>query len=357
LILNSHGEIVDVNEADQMQPAKTQFACGFFACAMAKSMAPVGSPPILSVAQIISDAEGWYAQYDGTDAITNTNGMSLPQLYNLLAQIGLHYQSTATDIATVKQWIQAGYPVIIAVTETSVHDLALGDSNPYPWTASGTHVILVTGVASDGNVLVRDSANCTSLYDPGSLRPGPRTYDAGKLVLVSATAVVPPWMPQPTSSTPPTIQGGSMGLPQGWSYVGTTLHTPGADMVLGFAAHVYQKLLAGTWEADDYPDKPQYYVPQLEASNPALGGGDQIVTKKHMLGYPHNPTGAMASLKNTVIEEWIGVELAYLRPEYATLYAEYQKLLTGGTPQMLTDLQTIAANVQQIEAIAQKYHL
>src|SRR5579859_1743877 len=111
---NAHDEVCDVNEADQMQIAKSQFECGFFASAIARSMAPPGQPPTLSVQQIITDAEGWYAQYDGTDAISNTRGMTEAQLYNLLAEIGLHYQATATDINVVKGWLRAGYPVIIA---------------------------------------------------------------------------------------------------------------------------------------------------------------------------------------------------------------------------------------------------
>ncbi len=117
-----------------------------------------------------------------------------------------------------------------------------------------------------------------------------------------------------------------MSVPQGWVYEGTTLHSPGADLVLGFAAYVKSRLEAGTWEADDYPDKPQFYAPRLEASNPDLGGGDQIITKKHVLGYPHNPVGAVAHLKNTVIEEYAGTELAYTRNQYTSLWNAYQAL-------------------------------
>jgi hypothetical protein len=201
--LNSTSEIIDVNQADQFQSGRSQFECGYFACAMAKSMSKPGTAPTLTVAQVISDAESWYAQYDGSDAISNVNGMTTEQEYELLTQIGLHFQSTSTDVDTVKKWVAVGYPVIIGVYEAPIHDVAL-NANPYPWTPAGTHVILVTGLASGGNVLVRDSANCTNLYDPNSLRPGPRTYVASSLQLVSATVVVPPWMPRPTSGIPPT---------------------------------------------------------------------------------------------------------------------------------------------------------
>lgn len=205
--LSSTGEVVAIQDADQFPAGKSQFMCGYFACAMCKSMAPVGKSPTLSAAQIIADAEQWYTQYDGTDAITNTNGMTLEQEYELLEQIGLHYQALPLNLATILAWIRLGYPVLVAVIETSVYDIALGQ-NPYPWTPGGTHVIVLTGVTSDGNVLARDSANCTSLYNPNSLREGPRTYRASSLQFVSATVVVPPGLPRPASATPPTaVQG------------------------------------------------------------------------------------------------------------------------------------------------------
>lgn len=196
------GEICDLQEADQFQAGKSQFECGFFAVAMCRSMAEVGKPPTLTMQQVINDAEAWYAQYDGSNAGWNTAGMSLQQLYDLLHQVGLHYQETALDISIIKKWLAVGYPVVVAIAETSVVDMALG-RNPYPWRVAGNHIIVITGVASDGNVLVRDSANCTNLYDPRSLRPGPRKYEASRLALVSATVVVPPWLPRPTSNMPP----------------------------------------------------------------------------------------------------------------------------------------------------------
>lgn len=138
--------------------------------------------------------------------------------------------------------------------------------------------------------------------------------------------------------------GGSM-LPAGWSDDGMTLTAPnGVPFVLGFRAHVLPLLQSGAWDPNDYPLKPQYYAPRLEASNADLGDGDQIITRKHMLCYPHNPTGSVASLKNSVIEEYVGTELDYTRNQYAALYAAYQTLKAGqAQPQVLTDMQTIAA--------------
>lgn len=205
VLLSILGEVADFTQADQFQPGKSEFECGFFGVAFCKAMAQVGKLPAQTVQQVIAEAEAWYRQFNGSDAITNTSGMTLWQLYDLLHQVGLHYQATALDINVVKTWIALGYPVLLAVIEASVRDIELGNANPYPWRPEGTHIIVATGRTADGNILVRDSANCTSLYNPNSLRPGPRKYAANTLQLVSATVVVPSWLPRPASATPPSI--------------------------------------------------------------------------------------------------------------------------------------------------------
>ena len=174
--VNSKGEVVNVTEADQFQPAKTAFACGFFACAIARSMAKPGQTPTLNVQQIITSAEQWYTQYDGSDTATNIDGMTSAQEYELLGHIGLHYQAIAEDIGQVKKWLMAGYPVLLAVQEASVHDLGLDGANPYPWNPINTHIVLATGVNESGNLLVRDSANISrKAADEKALGRGPRT--------------------------------------------------------------------------------------------------------------------------------------------------------------------------------------
>ncbi len=264
--LNSKGEVINTVEADQFQPSKSQFECGYFAAAIAKSMVKPGTTPAMSVQQVINDAEAWYAQYNGSDAADNTAGMTSEQEYELLAQIGLHFQAIAPDIAQVKAWVSWGYPVLIAVTEASVHDLALGGANPYPWTPAGTHMIFVTGVNGAGQVLVRDSANCTSLSDPNSLRPGPRTYDASKLQLVSATIVVPPWRPRPVSAT--SLPTADMQIPTGWNddMPSATLTAPNGQQVTGdFRLYV----LSHAWDAVDVPMGP------AQSANPVEFGFSQ----------------------------------------------------------------------------------
>lgn len=194
---NHTGEVVNVQDANQFVPGKSQFMCGFFACYIARSMAKVNQSPTLNAAQISSFAVQAYHQFNGSNYPENMNGMSDEQEYELLQQIGLHYQRIGLNIPQVKSWIFQGYPLLISVLEASVRDLDLGGTSPYPWNPQGNHMLLVTGVAENGNVLVRDSANCANLFDPASLRPGPRKYNAAALELVSATIVVPPWLPRP----------------------------------------------------------------------------------------------------------------------------------------------------------------
>lgn len=205
LTLTSKGEVAEFAEADQFVPGKTQYACGFFACATALSMAPVGQRPKLTKQQIIDYAEQWYAQYEGNNLLANTKGMTGEQEYELLRQIGLHYQTTDENINIVERWVEAGYPVLVSVEEISVFDMELG-CNPYTsFAPAGLHVILVTGVTSDGNILCRDSANCTDLNIPDTLRPGPRKYKASSMKIHGAVVIVPPWLPRPTSAVPPAL--------------------------------------------------------------------------------------------------------------------------------------------------------
>src|SRR5260221_122128 len=80
----------------------------------------------------------------------------------------------------------------------------------------------------------------------------------------------------------------------------------------------------------------------LEDSNPLLGDGDQILFRMSMLGYPHNPQGAFAHMKGTVVEEWIGVELTKERDNASKYYAAIQTL---------TDqLQAAQQQIQQLQA-------
>ena len=312
--LSSSGEIASFRDVDQFQPAKTQFACGFFSCAIVKAMAQVGQVPTQSAAEMIAEAEQWYAQYNGNNAISNLNGMTLQQLYDLIVQIGLHFQAGSTDLHTLRAWLDLGYPVIVAGAETGFYDLALGDRVPYPWKPSGSHIIVLTGNAPNGNFLVRDPANVTDLNNPNSLRPGPRVYDAQRLQLSSATAVVPPWRPRPPAGFDPTRSDFVPVIPAGWRDDGTTLTASnGHRVVLGFRRYI----LTHTWDPTNLPLQEENGRSPLEESNPALGSGTQQVFNWTILEW----TPARG-----VFVAWSGPELLKLRSDVAAMQTQIASL-------------------------------
>jgi hypothetical protein len=255
--LSASGEIAAFYDVDQFQPAKTQFACGFFACAVVKAMTPIGTSPAQSVAQMITEAEGWYAQYNGNDSSSNLNGMTLQDLYNLIVQIGLHFQATSTD----------------------------------------PHVL-------------------RGCYNPTTLRPGPRLYDAQRLQLLSATVVVPPWLPRPPSGFDPTQSDFVPVIPTGWRDDGVALTAPnGHRVVLGFRRYI----LTNAWDAANLPLQEEHGSSPLELSNPELGSGTQQIFNWTTLEW--TPTRG-------VFVAWPGPELLALRAQIATLQAQIANLQT-----------------------------
>ena len=280
------GEIVSINQANQFVYGHSAYECGFYAVAMVCSMAPLGKPPILSPGQISNLAQQWYAQYNGDNGPGNMNGMSLKQLYDLLAQVKLEYHPQPCNIAAIRSEIISGHPVIIAVAESSVYDVQL-QGNPYPWNPAGNHVIVVTGL-SGSNLLVRDSA---SIQPPNTLRPGPRVY-APSLQIVSCTAVVPHFTGVPVSAP---------NVPQGWKDDGTTLTAPnGFRVVKGFR----QFVLSNRWDYKNWPLEEEHGMSQLEFSDPSLGGGTQQVFRTDVLEWTQ---------ARGVFRMWVGQEILALR--------------------------------------------
>ncbi len=333
-------EIVSINQADQFVGDHTAYACGFFAVMMCASMSPPDQAATKSPSQISNDALAAYARYNGSNSASNSAGMSLPQLYSLLHEVGLHYQGTVLDLAHIRAWLLSGFPVIVAVAETCVHDLDLGDRVPYPWNPSGNHVIVLTGLDGD-NVLARDSAN---IAPPNTLRPGPRRYDAQMLAagLVSATAIVPPWRARPGGDIDPT-KGVAMPeptthLPEGWSDDGKSLYAPDKkfSVVLGFRDHVLT--FPGGWEADNWPMEAERHVNQLEYSNPTLGAGQQQVFRKCVLEY--------LPKENRIVHMWVGQEIIALRGK-----TEVSADLSSQLTTLLRTLQPLSSACATIESI------
>lgn len=345
-------EVVALREADQFQPEKTQFACGFFAVAMCTSMAPTGQSPTKSTQQLVSDALAWYSQYDGNTLASNRAGMTPDMLYNLLRQVGLHWQGTMPDEAHIKAWLKLGFPLIVEVSEANVVDLELG-TNPYPWSPSGYHFIVLTGLDEQGHLLVRDSANCDSLSDPRSLRPGPRHYDTGKLcaAMWSATAIVPPWRPRPPLGFDPTTHALPEAHPivqvattphilSGWKDDGKILTAPnGIPVRDGFRLFILDPV--NHWDQDDHPLGPEFASASLETSHPSLGAGSQQIFLYSMLGWMS---------QRGVFREYVGKELLAARTQVASLQtqlkdASSEKALSPEQKQALVVLSTMLTPV------------
>ncbi len=333
--LTASGEVATFQDVDQFQPGKTQFACGFFSCAIVRAMAPVGQRPALTVTQMIAEAEQWYAQYDGDNSPSNENGMTLQQLYNLIVQIGLHFQATSTDAQALRAWLKLGYPVIVAGAETGFHDLALGDTVPYPWNPIFSHIIILTGVAANGNFLVRDAANVSNLNNSQSIRPGPRTYNAQLLQLSSATVVVPPWMPRPPVGFDPTQNDFIPNIPTGWHDDGSTLTAPnGHRVIMGFRRYV----LTHAWDPANVPLQEEEARSPLETARPTLGAGSQQVFTWTTLEWCPN---------HNVFVGWTGPELLRLRTDNANLLAQVASLQAQLQAQNSTPVSPPAAPGEQ----------
>ena len=324
--LSASGEVASFRDVDQFQPAKTQFACGFFACAVVKAMAPVGQSPAQSASEMIAEAEQWYAQYNGDNAISNLNGMTLQQLYDLVVQIGLHFQASSTDPHVLRAWLALGYPVIVAGAETGFYDREMGDRVPYPWTPSGSHIIVLTGVTADGNFRVRDSANVSSLFDPNALRSGPRIYDAARMQLISATAIVPPWKVRPPAGFDPTRSDFVPVIPGGWRDDGQTLTAPnGLRVALGFRRYV----LTHAWNSANLPLQEENGRSPLEDSNPALGSGSQQIFNATTLEW--TPARGVFVAESGAELLKLRAEIAMLQRQIAVLQAQLSQQKTSSS--------------------------
>lgn len=193
--LTASREVANFIDVDQFVKGRSLTTCGFCATRSCFGATQPGKAITDTPAKIERDTDAWYTEYDGPDVTANHNGMSLWQLYRLIVEKGGHFQATSLAMSVILAWVRLGYPVILAVTESSVLDVRVGGS-PYHWDTAGLdHIIVATGVAASGNPLVRDSANVG--------RPGPREYVGTKLQLLSATVFVPTWLPRPAGALPP----------------------------------------------------------------------------------------------------------------------------------------------------------
>jgi hypothetical protein len=187
--LNTRGEVADFVNESQFEQGESAYECVAFSAALIKYAGQPGKGPTGTGEQVDQTADFWYGKLEGSYAASNTNGMSLDAEYMMLRGMGLPFKPLAPSVAAIKGALQQGYPVMLCGAETGMHDLDLGGRVPYSWTPSGNHCIVACGIASDGNLLVRDTASIA----PGGVRPGPRRYLASALQIVSATAIIVPW--------------------------------------------------------------------------------------------------------------------------------------------------------------------
>jgi hypothetical protein len=202
LTLNRSGEVADYPSVSQFEFGQSAYECGYFTDALQGAAGRPGVGPLHDAGWVDQVADAYYAAYDGANTAANKNGMSLFQQWYMLDEMiksgvpvavrGYRWLGMNPDKDVIRAWVtNVGTPVMITVTEQSVYDIGLGDKVPYGWKPSGSHIITVTGVRNDGNFVVRDTAN----VDASGVRPQPRVYDAGKLSISSATAVLLSWIP------------------------------------------------------------------------------------------------------------------------------------------------------------------
>ena len=198
-------EVARFSDFSQFVQGESTMQCGPAAVAMCKS---AGSPNVPGIqkknvtSKLASQAlmKTLYERYNGPDVVSNEDGTTVPELYSMLHDCELHYQALEqANHDTVRAFVRAGYPVIVAFAEKQVVDITAEHLNPYPWVRDGSltelsHIVTITGMSSDKvDWLVRDTANSLT---------GPRTYAATGLDFISATAVVLPWLQRPVSADP-----------------------------------------------------------------------------------------------------------------------------------------------------------
>lgn len=202
---NIHGEVADFTNVSQFEGGESAYECVAFSVALCHFAGQATKGPTGTPEQVDQLADQWYTKLTGSFDSSNQSGMSVEQELRMIIGVGNHYQVLSVepnsphdrDIANVKGALLRGYPVIICGVETGMVDIGLGDIVPYGWTPRGNHCIVASGIAKDGNLLVRDQAN----VDGSGVRPGPRTYDTRYLDLISAVVFVPTWMQRPDEAT------------------------------------------------------------------------------------------------------------------------------------------------------------
>lgn len=200
--LTPSGEVACFVDDDQFHSGESVDKCGPEAVSVFWHSTAPDTPNPYTSSEIHLMAHDDYIKYLGPDVPGDHNGTSDQVLYAMLAEHNFKYQPGPVNMAWVKEQLAQGLPVIIGITESSVHDNQVGGM-PYAWNPAGlSHIIIASGAGEAGEILVRDTAN----IGPQGVRPGPRHYDANRLQLLSATAVYPTWWNATPAPPPPPAQ-------------------------------------------------------------------------------------------------------------------------------------------------------
>lgn len=213
---NSQGMIADYAQTSQFEPAETEFACGFFAVALNKYAGFPGKGPTGTSEEVDTWADHEYDLIYGTHGANETGGISIDELHTVLSHAGLQYtdlpmvnasSEQASDLTHIHLALDAGYPVIVTIVESSVGDLET-HGNPYEWnpvcdsSSCPTHVVTYVGYGP-GYFLVVDPANVTGpLQGTNAVRPWPRKYNDQTINHHFATVVRLPFLRAIPSNNP-----------------------------------------------------------------------------------------------------------------------------------------------------------
>lgn len=200
--LTATKEVAQFIDDNQFTGGGSQDKCGPEALSLFWHSRPPNEKNVYTSSDVHLMAHDLYEKFIGPDVSSDVRGTDDATLYKMIEYLGFKYYK-CSDVSTdkvypwIRAWLQAGYPVVLGgISESSVKDHALtGVKSPYAWDTSGLfHIILATGPEGPGYIRVRDTAN---------FRPGPRVYETTGLTMTTATMIVPSWLPDPKSSTPP----------------------------------------------------------------------------------------------------------------------------------------------------------
>jgi hypothetical protein len=196
--LTPGGEVaVFLDNIDQFEGGESEFECVAFAASMVWHAVQLGKPNPYSNEDVDAWADHWYAFEEGSYDASNTNGMGVPELQDLLTRTNLTWiqlpidanSQHESDMAQVRAALEQGYPVLLCGAEEHFVT-AVGDQVPYTWHPFGNHCIVATGIAPSGNFWVRDTAAMANGWAPSVKRE----YDNARMFLISGHAIVPAWL-------------------------------------------------------------------------------------------------------------------------------------------------------------------